>query len=158
MSLCFFIGCRKAPESIRPVLAQEVSRHIIEYGVRDFIVGRYGNFDRMVWQVLANAKQAHPELGLNLRLAVAYPSEVEKISAPWGFDGVYFPEELRGVPGRKAIPRLNQHLVQQATHLIAYVDDRSVNSRKVAALGEERARQGELVMTMLAEHPHPLGG
>lgn len=36
---CFFIGHRAAPEELFPALAQEVERHITEFGVREFIVG-----------------------------------------------------------------------------------------------------------------------
>ncbi len=47
---CFFIGHREAPDSLFPILSTEVERHITEYGVTDFVVGRYGRFDSLVTQ------------------------------------------------------------------------------------------------------------
>lgn len=153
MSLCFFIGYRDAPEEMRQVLAQAVLQHIEEYGVRDFVVGRFGNFDRMAWQVLGASKMRHPDL--SLRLAVPYADDVRRVPLPWGFQDFYFPEELWDAPRRAAIPRLNQLLVRQATHLIAYVDAQSNNSRKVLAFAKQQVRHGELVLTELHDHNRP---
>ena len=47
MSACFFIGHRGTGESILPVLAKEIERHITEYSVTEFVVGHYGGFDRL---------------------------------------------------------------------------------------------------------------
>ena len=43
----FFIGHREAPDTLLEKLYAEVERHITEYGVTDFVVGRYGRFDGM---------------------------------------------------------------------------------------------------------------
>ena len=42
---CFFIGHRDAPDSLLPELIRQAERHVTEYGVREFTVGRYGRFD-----------------------------------------------------------------------------------------------------------------
>ena len=47
MKSCFFIGHRNAPETLLPLLASAVERHITEYGVDDFVVGHYGRFDAL---------------------------------------------------------------------------------------------------------------
>ena len=47
MSTCFFIGHREAPDTLLDKLSAEVERHITEYGVTDFVVGRYGRFDTL---------------------------------------------------------------------------------------------------------------
>ena len=47
MSTCFFIGHREAPDTLLDKLSSEVERHITEYGVTDFVVGRYGRFDAL---------------------------------------------------------------------------------------------------------------
>lgn len=147
MKLCFFVGHRDAPETIRPALEQAVWRHIEEHGVRRFVVGNHGNFDRMARQVLTEAKKRHPDL--DLRLAVPYPPSVRSVSLPRGFDGVYFPPELEGAPSRGAAARLDRLLLEQATHLIAYVVYVSVDSYKVLVSARERAQQGLLVLTEL---------
>ena len=38
MSTCFFIGHRKASDSLLPQLSAEIERHITEYDVTDFVV------------------------------------------------------------------------------------------------------------------------
>ena len=44
---CFFIGHREASEEIYPALYAAVEQHIVEYGVKEFIIGHYGGFDRL---------------------------------------------------------------------------------------------------------------
>ena len=48
MKSCFVIGHREASEEIFPELAEAVERHIVDYGVTEFIVGNYGGFDRIL--------------------------------------------------------------------------------------------------------------
>lgn len=56
---CFFIGHREASEEIFPELAEAVERHIVDYGVTEFIVGNYGGFDRMAARAVISAKALH---------------------------------------------------------------------------------------------------
>ena len=65
---CFFIGHRNAPETLSPLLAEIVERHITEYGVDDFVVGHYGRFDYMAAGAVQRAKEYHPEVTLTLLL------------------------------------------------------------------------------------------
>ena len=60
MKRCFFIGHRETGKEVLPLLRQEVERHIIEYGVEEFVVGNYGGFDRMAAKAVAEAKSAIP--------------------------------------------------------------------------------------------------
>ena len=69
---CFFIGHRDAPETLSPLLAEAVERHIAEYGVDDFVVGHYGRFDSLAAFAVREAKQRHPEARLTL-LIPYYP-------------------------------------------------------------------------------------
>ncbi len=57
MYTCFFIGHRETPDTLLPILAAEVERHIVEYGVTDFVVGRYGRFDGMAAHGVKIAKK-----------------------------------------------------------------------------------------------------
>ena len=58
MPTCFFIGHREAPDSLLPILDTEVERHITEYDVTDFVVGRYGHLDGMAARCVRAAKSA----------------------------------------------------------------------------------------------------
>lgn len=45
MSTYFFIGHREAPDTLLPLLVDEVEHHITEYGVNAFYVGHYALFN-----------------------------------------------------------------------------------------------------------------
>ena len=115
---CFLIGHHDAPESIYPALQREIERHITELDVTEFIVGHYGNFDRMAARALASAKQSHPEISLWLLLPY-HPAE-QKVEVPEGFDGSFYPEGMEKVPRRVAIVKANRYAVEQVKYLIVY--------------------------------------
>lgn len=56
MGICFFIGHREADDELFPALTAAVERHITEYGVTSFMVGRYGNFDKLAARAVIDAK------------------------------------------------------------------------------------------------------
>ena len=59
---CFFIGHGDAPETVMPRLLQAVETHIVTYGVQEFVVGHYGNFDRLAAQAVRQLKKQHPQV------------------------------------------------------------------------------------------------
>ena len=68
MGSCFFIGHRETPDQVYPALLETIEHHITEYGVAEFVVGQYGNFDRLVIRALSQAKRAHPDInGMNVK-------------------------------------------------------------------------------------------
>ena len=58
MGVCFFIGHREADDELIPALTAAVERHITEYGVTNFMVGRYGNFDKLAARTVIDVKSA----------------------------------------------------------------------------------------------------
>ena len=54
------------PDRVYPTLIETIERHIAEYGVSEFVVGQYGNFDRLVIRALSQVKRAHPDITLML--------------------------------------------------------------------------------------------
>lgn len=93
---CFFIGHRETSNSIFPTLVQAVERHVTEYGVTEFIVGHYGNFDRLAARAVLKAKERHPQVTLFLLLPY-HPAD-RPIPAPEGFDGTFYPPAWSGYP------------------------------------------------------------
>ena len=85
---CFFIGHREAPDSILPVLIDEVERHITVYGVNSFVVGHYGQFDTLAGQAVIEAKKRHPEVSLIMLLP--YQNSGRPTIPPEGFDNTFF--------------------------------------------------------------------
>ena len=107
MGSCFFIGHRETPDRVYPTLLETIERHITEYGVSEFVVGRYGNFDRLVIRALSQAKRAHPDITLML-MTPYYPVN-RKVDLPEEFDALFYPPDLETVPKRLAIVRANRY-------------------------------------------------
>ena len=144
MKTCFFIGHRDAPESIYNRLLTAVECHISEYGVTDFVVGRYGNFDRLAARAVMEAKRHHADVTLTL-LMPYYRTDAEPL--PDGFDGSLFPDGLETVPKRAAILRANQYMIHHCDYLIAYDSGYIGNTRKLVA---EARRIGKLCLENIA--------
>ena len=134
MKTCFFIGHHDAPESIYDRLLAAVERHISDYGVTDFIVGRYGNFDHMAARAVINAKRRH--IGVTLTLLLPYYRS-DATSLPDGFDGSLFPDGLETVPRRAAILWANQYMIRRCDYLISYDKGNIGNTRELVAIARK---------------------
>ena len=148
MSICFFIGHRDTSPSILPKLRETVERHIIEYGVEEFVVGKYGSFDRLAAQAVREAKQCHPEI--RLALLLPYYDPIKQTEQPGGFDGSLYPDGLEYAPRRAAIVRANQYMVRHSDYLIAYDVGRIGNTRKLVEYARHRERKGLIRVENLA--------
>lgn len=115
---CFFIGHRDTTNEILPVLHAAIKQHITEYGVTEFLVGKYGGFDRLAAQCLIEAKQTHPEISLILLLPY-HPTE-RKVELLKDFDGSCYPPGQESVLKQVAIVRANRYAVDYSNCLIAY--------------------------------------
>ena len=147
MKTCFFIGHRDAPESIYEWLLSAVKRHISEYGVTDFVVGRYGNFDRLTARAVMEAKQRRSDVTLTL-LMPYYRADADPL--PEGFDGSLFPDGLETIPKRAAILRANQYMIHHCDYLIAYDAGHIGNTRRLVAEAKKIER---LHIENIALHP-----
>ena len=148
MAICFFVGHRDTPPSILPKLQEAVERHITEYGVKEFVVGKYGSFDRFATQTVREAKQRHPEIRLTLLLP--YYDPIKPTELPSGFDGSLYPDGLENAPRSAAIVRANQYMVRFSDYLIAYDAGRIGNTRKLVEYARRRERNGLIRVENLA--------
>jgi len=144
---CFFIGHREAPDALLPILAVEVERHIVEYGVTDFVVGRYGHFDSMAARTVKAAKKRHPEVTLTLLLP--YHPFDQPIPTPPGVDGTFYPPGMETVPKRAAIVRANRYMVDHSDYLIAYAWHPASNARELVEYARQREKQGFICVRLL---------
>ena len=149
MSTCFFIGHREAPDTLLDKLSAEVERHITEYGVTDFVVGRYGRFDALAAKCVKAAKKRHPEVTLTLLLP--YHPYDRPTPTPPGFDGTFYPPGMETVPKRAAIVRANRYMVEHSDYLIAYARHSVGNSWDLVEYAQKQERQGKILITIL---PH----
>lgn len=140
--LCFFIGHREAPENLLLPLINAVECNIMEYKVKDFLIGHYGNFDRLAAKAVIDAKTRHPDITLTILLP--YHPASQPFLLPDGADGSLYPEEMEGVPKRFAITRANKYAVNQSDCLIAYVQHSASNAQKLLQYAEARQKRGLL--------------
>ena len=147
MKSCFFIGHREASEEIYPALCAAVERHIVEYGVTEFIVGHYGGFDRLAASAVKEAKRFHPEAKLTLLLPY-HPAE-RPIPTPDGFDGTFYPPGMESVPRKAAIVRANRYVVDHVDYLIAYVWHPASNARELVEYAKRRENRNLIGITVI---------
>jgi len=145
MKSCFFIGHREATAEILPALEQAVEEHITHYGVKEFIVGNYGGFDRLAAHAVISAKKRYPDITLSL-LIPYHPGE-RPIQPAAGFDNTFYPPGMERVPRRLAIVRANRYMVSCVDYLIAFVWHPASNARELL----EYAQRKGLPITNLGE-------
>lgn len=144
---CFFIGHREASDEIFSALMETVERHILEYGVTEFIVGNYGGFDRMVAQAVIVAKKQFPEITLSM-LIPYHPAE-RPVESPAEFDNTFYPPGMEKVPRRLAIVRANRYVVDHVDYLIAYVWHPASNARELLEYARKREQRNLITVTVL---------
>ncbi len=137
---CFFIGHRETSEEIYPRLYAAVEKHIVRYDVKEFIVGQYGEFDRLAAQAVKAAKGSYPEV--TLTLLVPYHPQERAILMPDGFDSTLYPSGMEKAPRRIAIVRANRYMVDHADYLIAYAWHSASNAMKLLEYARYRQSKG----------------
>ena len=150
--LCFFIGHSGSPYTLRDDLDKAVEFVIQERGVREFVVGQYGNFDRMATSAVKEIKRRYSDISLRLLLPY-HPSE-RPIEVTEGFDGTYYPEGQEFAPRRIAIVKANQTIVDQCDVLIAYAKGPG-NSRNLVEYAE---RKGVEIINLAKKNEEESGG
>ena len=145
---CFFIGHREASQEIVPALEEAIEKHIVDYGVTEFLVGGYGGFDRLAASAVIRAKQCYPQISLALVLPY-HPAE-HPVEKPDGFDNTYYPEGMEKVPRRLAIVRANRYVIDHVEYLIAYAWHPASNARDLVEYAQNRARKGRITITILS--------
>ena len=145
---CFFIGHRKASQEIVPALEEAIEKHIVDYGVTEFIVGNYGGFDHLAASAVIRVKQRYPQITLTLLLPY-HPAE-RPVEKPDGFNNTYYPEGMENVPRRFAIVRANRYVLDHVDYLIAYAWHPASNARELVEYAQRREKQGKIVVTLLA--------
>ena len=148
MSICFFIGHREASDELLPALTKAGERQITDYGVASFMVGRYGNFDKLAARAVIDAKKRHRSVTLTLLLP--YHPFDRPIPTPEGFDGTVSPPGMETVPKRAAIPHAIRYMVRNSSHLISFAWHPSSNAREILEAALKRQERGEMRVTNLA--------
>lgn len=147
---CCFVGHSEIWRDISQALTYAVERHITEYGVTDFYVGNYGQFDRMAAAAVKRAKVQHP--GIRLYLMLPYHPELGRpLPDMDGYDIAVYPSEMEGIPHKLAIPRLNRITIQDSDYVIAYVTHSWGGAATTLEYAQVRERKGLIQIENLAD-------
>lgn len=150
---CCFFGHGKLygdNSTLAKALAAAVEQHIIEYGVTDFLVGNYGDFDSMAAHAVKKSKIQHT--GVRLFLMLPYlPEHGRPLPNMEGFDSSVYPEGMENVPYKLAIPRLNRLMVQQSSYAIGYVTHSWGGAAKTLEYAQVQERKGLLTILNLSK-------
>lgn len=149
MSTCFFIGHGDASRRVFPPLLECVERHIVSYGVSEFIVGHYGAFDSMAAAAVRELKRKYAYVKLTLLLPY-HPSNRKGEYADSLFDDTLYPFD-GPVPPRYAIVKANEYVISRVDYLICYVNHVG-KSRDFLQYAQRRAADGSLRIENLADN------
>lgn len=94
-----------------------IEKHIVRFGVEEFVVGDYGAFDRYARTALLEAKQQYPQIAL-IQLA-PYQSTGRPVRLREGFQGIFCPPMPSRTPKRLHIVKANEYMVEHTDDLIA---------------------------------------
>ncbi len=147
MKSCFFIGHREASDEVLYALEEAVKRHILDYGVTEFIVGNYGGFDRLAAKAVIAAKAQYPQI--MLRMLLPYHPAERSVIPPPEFDSTFYPPGMEKVPRRLAILRANRYMIDNADYLIAYVWHPASNARNLLEYARKKEAKGSIGITVL---------
>lgn len=147
---CFFVGSRDAEMHLLEKLERSVEQHRVEFGVRQFVVGHYGNFDRMAISSVLKLKKKYSDVELFILLPY-HPSE-RAADVPKGCDGTIYPDGLETVPRYAAIVYANQYMVRNSDYLIAYAGSPVGNTVRLLDYAK---RCTKIVITELGKAEEP---
>lgn len=124
---CFLFGSSIAPESCLLGVLDALEHCYAEHKIRTFIVGHYGNFDRIAANALTMLKTYHDDI--NLLLLIPYHPSTHPIEPRQGFQ-TYYPDGQETVIPKFAIATANNKMIQECSVAVCYPHG-VTNSRKM---------------------------
>ena len=119
---CTFAGHSEIHNSnLVEIIKIKAKELIIEYGVNEFWVGHYDDFDHYAAKAIRELKQ---EYDIELVLVIPYlTKEIEEYKEEYyrNFDAVLMADISEKTPKKLKIIKANQYMVGESEHLICYV-------------------------------------
>ena len=132
---CFLFGHRDAPDNILSDIIRAAEWHYVHYGIREFVVGHYGNFDHLALQAIRELKKQHDDI--TLLLLTPYYSPERRTDLPEACDGTLYPDGMETVPKKLSIVCANRRMVERADSVICYAVHPG-NARTLFELAERK--------------------
>ena len=142
MSMCFMAGHADAPMELLPRIVEQAQQLVERWGVTRFLVGHYGNFDRLAVQAIKQLKIAYPQIKLILLLPYYSANQTMEISNE--FDETIYPEGLETVPYRYAIVKANRWAVAAADHMMVHQHYSVGNTFRLMKYAQSVEKKGKL--------------
>ena len=133
---CAFFGHKESPDSIKPLLEEEIRKLIENEGYEEFLVGNQGRFDAMVYTTLKRLQSEYPSIRCYVVLAYMPGRNTEYTTID--YTDTIFPEGLETVPRRFAISRRNKWIVENSNAVICYVNHTWGGAYQAVTLAERK--------------------
>lgn len=146
---CFFIGHRDTEETIYPKLREAVERYVLECDVTEFIVGHYGNFDRLAAKAVMEVRKQYPQI--TLLLLIPYHPAERPMKTPEGYNGTFYPPDQERVPRKLAIVRANRYMIDHVDYLIAYAWHPGSNAQVLLEYAKKREGKNLIIIHNMGE-------
>lgn len=119
---CCFFGHRNIFEPVNDIVYEKICDLIENKNVTTFIVGDYGDFDKICTSMVRKAKQTHK----NIKLILVRPYFSNELNTNKDFyrdlyDDIIIPEELADVHYKQAIGKRNQWMIENSQYAIFFV-------------------------------------
>ena len=114
---------------------------LIQDGYDCFLVGNYGQFDRLAASVCLILKREYPSIGVNL-VVPYYQPQLDSYEKEYHarFDDVIVPA-LESTPYQYRIVRANEYMVDRADTIVAYVNASIGGAAKTLAYAERKKKR-----------------
>ena len=143
MRVCTFCGHSKIYSPYEDIKAatQQIALCLIQDGYDCFLVGNYGQFDRLAASVCLTLKRDYPSIVVNLVVPYYQPQldSYEKEYRAW-FDDVIVPA-LESTPYQYRIVRANEYMVDRSDTIVAYVNTSIGGAARTLAYAERKKKR-----------------
>lgn len=143
MRVCTFCGHSKIYSPYEDIKAatQQIVSDLIQDGYDCFLVGNYGQFDRLAASVCLILKREYPSIGVNL-VVPYYQPQLDSYEKEYHarFDDVIIPA-LESTPYQYRIVRANEYMVDRADTIVAYVNASIGGAAKTLAYAERKKKR-----------------
>ena len=143
MRVCTFCGHSKIYSPYEDIKAatQQIVSGLIQDGYDCFLVGNYGQFDRLAASVCLILKREYPSIGVNL-VVPYYQPQLDSYEKEYHarFDDVIVPA-LESTPYQYRIVRANEYMVDRADTIVAYVNASIGGAARTLAYAERKKKR-----------------
>jgi len=103
-------------------VTEKCRKLILDYNIKNFWVGNYGDFDHIAARAVESLKQKYSDLSLHLVLPYLTKNTTDiEYTKSRGFDSVFIADIPERTPRRYHILKCNQYMIDNSKYLITYV-------------------------------------